>query len=296
WKRLKCYGDSLFGRFCPRHFSPAEPAWAKPGLERPNVSATSVLPPPADASPSFLSKHQFLIYRLFSLSGLIPIGGYLVIHLLTNATVLDSPAKFQAQVNTIHGLGLVLPVVEWVFIFLPILFHAAVGWLIIAGSMPNNAAYRYVSNWRYTLQRVTGIIAFFFILAHVIHLHHLGEPLGGGKFDPEHAASSAGRAIQAALWIQIAYAIGVLAAAYHFGNGLWTQGITWGLWTTPAAQRRANYITSFIGVALAIIGLSSLVGMANIDVNKAAEVEENMHTFTQMQMGEIGPDSHSRST
>lgn len=250
------------------------------------MSATSTLPPAADVSPSFLSRHSFLIYRLFSLSGLVPIGGYLVVHLLTNATILDSPAKFQAQVNTIHGLGLVLPLVEWVFIFIPILFHAAVGWLIIAGSIPNNATYRYVSNWRYTLQRATGIIAFFFILAHVIHLHHLGSALGGGKFEPEHAASSAASAIQAALWIQIAYAVGVLAAAYHFGNGLWTQGITWGLWTTPAAQRRANYITTFIGVALAIVGLSSLVGFRQVNVNEAAQVEDKMYEFSKMQMGE----------
>jgi succinate dehydrogenase / fumarate reductase, cytochrome b subunit len=260
------------------------------------VSATSILPPPADVKPSFLSRHQFLIYRLFSLSGLVPIGGYLVVHLLTNATVLDSPAKFQAQVNTIHSLGLVLPVVEWTFIFIPILFHAAVGWLIIAGSIPNNAAYRYVSNWRYTLQRATGIIAFFFILAHVIHLHHLGSALGGGEFDPHHAASSAGMAIQAALWIQIGYAIGVLAAAYHFGNGLWTQGITWGLWTTPAAQRRANYVTSFIGIAVAIVGLSSLVGMATVNVEKAYEVETNMYEFGRMQRGEIGSGDTSKQS
>jgi succinate dehydrogenase / fumarate reductase cytochrome b subunit len=259
------------------------------------VSATStVSPPAANNNLSFIARHEFLIYRLFSLSGLFPIGGYLVVHLLTNATILDSPAKFQAQVNVIHGLGLLLPFVEWTFIFIPILFHAAVGWIIIAGAMPNVATYRYVSNWRYTLQRATGIIAFFFILAHVIHLHHMGSALGGGKFEPHHAASSAGEAVQAALWIQIAYAIGVLAAAYHFGNGLWTQGITWGLWTTPAAQRRANNITSFIGVALAEIGLSSLVGMARVDVNDAQQVEREMEKFSKMQMGEIDEASDTR--
>ena len=67
----------------------------------------------SEAPPSsFLARNEFLIRRLHSLSGMIPVGAYMVVHLLTNATVLDSPAKFQAQVNTIHGLGLVLPVVE----------------------------------------------------------------------------------------------------------------------------------------------------------------------------------------
>ena len=115
----------------------------------------------APSGQSFLARHQFLIYRLFSLSGLIPVGAYLCVHLLANATILDSPAKYQQSVNQIHALGPILPLVEWTFIFLPILFHAAVGWIIIAGADFNVGAYRYGSNWRYTLQRVTGAIAFF---------------------------------------------------------------------------------------------------------------------------------------
>jgi succinate dehydrogenase / fumarate reductase cytochrome b subunit len=120
------------------------------------------------------------------------------------------------------------------------------------------------------------MIAFFFILAHVLHLHHLGAAVGGGRFDPQHAASSTGQALQAALWIQVFYAVGVLACAYHFGNGLWTQGITWGVWTSPAAQRRAGYVTGAIGAALAVVGLSALGGMTQIDVDQARQIESRM--------------------
>ena len=45
---------------------------------------------------SFFGRHQFLIYRLFSLAGLIPVGAYIVVHLLTNASILNGPATYQA--------------------------------------------------------------------------------------------------------------------------------------------------------------------------------------------------------
>ena len=132
-------------------------------------------------SPSFFGRHQFLIYRLFSLAGLIPVGAYLVVHLLTNATVIDSPATYQAQVNRIHSLGIILPVVEWTFIFIPILFHAIIGLTIIAGAMPNAAAYPYNGNIRYTLQRATGMIVFAFIIWHVTQMHHYGAESSVGR-------------------------------------------------------------------------------------------------------------------
>ena len=140
--------------------------------------------------PSFVSRHQFLIYRLFSLSGLIPVGAFLIVHLLTNASVLGGAASFQSRVDMIHSLGPLLVPVEFAFIFLPMLFHAAVGFAIIAGGLPNVGSYPYMGNVRYTLQRATGMIAFAFILWHIIQLHWMGAPLGGGRFDPHYATSS----------------------------------------------------------------------------------------------------------
>jgi len=244
------------------------------------VESSSAPAAPAVAQrPSFLVRHQFLIYRLFSLAGLIPVGAYLVVHLLTNATVVNGPAEFQANVDRIHSLGVMLLPVEIIFIFLPILFHASVGWLIIVGAVPNMGSYAYASNLRYTFQRVTGIIAFFYIVFHVAQLHHLaGAPfkeIGGAAFDAEHAASSAATALRP--WpIQIIYAIGLLSCVYHFANGLWTQGITWGIWTSPAAQRRASWISVIVGLVLAGAGLSAMAGLDRVNVEAARQVEDRM--------------------
>jgi succinate dehydrogenase / fumarate reductase cytochrome b subunit len=239
---------------------------------------------PVETTPScFFSRHQFLILRLHSLSGLLPVGAYMIVHLLTNATVLAGAATFQDQVDKIHALGPALPLVEWTFIFLPLIFHAVVGVLIIRSGISNTSSYRYVNNVRYTLQRATAWIALFFIFYHVFQMHgwfhndwwraNVAGPLHGGQFDAEHATSSAALALRSVV-VQVFYVIGVLSCVFHLCNGLWTMGITWGVWTSPAAQRRATYVCAALGVAMAAISMGALVGMTRANVDEAKAVEQ----------------------
>ncbi len=237
----------------------------------------------SEARPSFLARNSFLLRRLHSLSGLVPVGAYMVVHLLTNASVLNGTASFQKNVDIIHSLGRALPVVEWVFIFIPLIFHAGYGFVRIYDSQANAAEYPYPKNIRYTLQRITGMVAFVYILFHVAQLHHLGF----GQFDPEHATSSAAQAIGSSFWMQAWYVVGVLACVYHLANGIWTSGITWGLWTSPAAQRRADYVCWGFGFLVAVIGMSALFGFGRVDVTKARDQEDRMQKARLEQAGEV---------
>ena len=54
------------------------------------------------------------------------------------------------------------------------------------------------------------------------------------------------------------YVLGILAAVYHLANGLWTMGITWGVWTTPHSQRWANVPCALFGVGLLVVGWGAL--------------------------------------
>ena len=238
------------------------------------------------ATPSYLVRNEFLIRRLHSLSGLVPVGAYMVIHLLTNASILESSATFQRFVYQIHSLP-ALFIIEWVFIFIPLLFHAIFGIVIIRGGLPNSSTYKYTNNVRYTLQRATGMIAFFFIMWHVFHMHgwlhsdwwdRIARPLGGAMFKPYNAASTGAEAIRMNAIVPILYAIGVLASVFHLANGIWTFGITWGVWVSPAAQRRANWACAVFGIALAFVGLSALGGFAvKVDVEEARQMEDKMY-------------------
>ena len=252
--------------------------------------ATTSLP-----DDSFLGRHQFLLYRLFSLAGFIPVGAFLIVHLLTNSSVLGGAAAFQSRVDLIHSLGPLLPAVEWMFIFIPMLFHAVMGFVIIATGVPNVGSYSYMGNVRYTLQRATAMIAFAFILWHITQLHWMGAPLGGGQFDPHHAASSAAVALKPVA-ITLLYAIGILGTVYHFANGLWSMGVTWGLWTSPAAMQRANWLSLFVGLGLGAAGLGALGGMRSIDVEKAKEIETRMYKARQMLEGSMSAESGQHFT
>ena len=221
------------------------------------------------APQSFYLRHEFLIRRLHSLTGLMPVGAYMVVHLLTNASMLAGAPSFQKNVDSIHSLGPALPLVEWTFIFLPIIFHAVVGVMIVRSGKSNSSRYSFSGNVRYTLQRATAWIALIFIFWHVFHMHgwihndywmnNLAKPLYGGQFNPHHATSSVGLAL-APLTARIAYAVGVAACVFHFANGLWTMGITWGIWETAAAQRRANWLCGGIGLVLFTVGMAALFG------------------------------------
>jgi succinate dehydrogenase / fumarate reductase cytochrome b subunit len=252
-----------------------------------------------------LARHEFLIRRLHSLSGLIPVGAYMVVHLLTNASILNRDATFQLAVYQIHSLGeILLPIVEWVFIFIPILFHAVIGVVIIRGGLPNSSAYPLPKNIRYTLQRATGMIAFVFIVWHVFHMHgwfhfpawqeNVAKPLLGAQFKPFSAASTGGAAMQASILIPILYAIGMLACVYHLANGIWTMGITWGAWTTPAAMRRADRWCIGFGVLVALVGLGAIGGFYDVNVKEAHEVETKIYN-SKVSSGVLEPNDHKRA-
>lgn len=255
--------------------------------------------------PPFLVRNEFLLRRLHSLSGLIPVGAYMCVHLITNASVLESPGTFQKNVYSIHSLGSLLPIIEWGFIFIPILFHAIFGIVIIRSGLANHGSYPTARNYRYTLQRASGMIAFLFIAWHVFHMHGwfhadwwrttVAEPLGGAKFQPYRAGSSAAQALSGSIIVPILYAVGTLSCVFHLANGIWTMGITWGLWVSEAAQRRASLASIVFGLGLGAIGLSALGGMRNVDVESAIQTEDKMYN-AKIASGELrdNPQTHHK--
>jgi succinate dehydrogenase / fumarate reductase cytochrome b subunit len=256
------------------------------------------------SSSSILARHEFFIRRLHSLTGLVPVGAYMTVHLLVNASVLSGASTFQKNVYQIHALEDALLLVEWAFIFLPILFHAILGAMIVCGGLPNTGAYPYGANIRYTLQRATGIIAFAFIVWHVFHLHGwfhfdawlegVARPLNGANFKPFNAASTLGAALSSVV-VQILYATGMLACVFHLANGVWTMGITWGVWVSPAAQRRAYNLCAGFGIVLAVVGLSALAGASRLDIDAARAVEDRMYE-AKVAAGDIKENDHKRSS
>jgi succinate dehydrogenase / fumarate reductase cytochrome b subunit len=211
----------------------------------------------------------FLLRRLHSLTGLL-FGGYLVVHLLVNATLVEGVREgnnvYQTQVNIIHSLPL-LPAVEWALIYLPILYHTFYGIWIIATGQPNIDKYRYTKNYFYVLQRVSAIVLIVFIFFHVLGMKGLlGDAFHGAlKFDPAAATESTRNHFNAAWWVWgIIYPVGILASCYHLANGFWTAAITWGLTVSNTAIRRWGMVCTGIFCFTFACGMTALVSLIHM--------------------------------
>jgi succinate dehydrogenase / fumarate reductase cytochrome b subunit len=212
--------------------------------------------------PLLGGRQHFLLRRLHSLTGLI-FGGYLVVHLIVNATLIEGTVGgndvYQLQVDKIHALPF-LWAVEWIFIFLPIIYHTIYGiWIAFTGQ-PNVGSYGYAKNWFYLLQRISAGIIVLFLIFHVLGMKGaFGHTL---KFDPNNAAESAAAHFHSnpiVAWV--IYPIGILASCYHLANGFWTAGITWGLTVSNGSQRRWGYVCAALFVLTLFCGFLALIAL-----------------------------------
>ena len=217
-------------------------------------------------------RQHFLLRRLHSLTGLV-FGGYLIVHLLVNATLVEGarhgsgPTVYQIQVDKIHSLPF-LPFVEWTFIYLPILYHTFYGIWITATGQPNVDRYGYGKNWFYTLQRVSAIILIFFMAFHILGMKGVfgGETGKALTFVPvDYASQSTARHFNAAGWVWgFVYPVGILASCYHLANGFWTAGITWGLTVSKQAMRRWGVVCALLFVFTFGCGMTALVSLVHM--------------------------------
>jgi succinate dehydrogenase / fumarate reductase cytochrome b subunit len=203
-----------------------------------------------------IDNRHFLLRRLHSLLGLLPIGAFLVFHLWENSQSRLGAAYYNGTVvANLQGMNY-LPLLEIFVIALPLLFHAGYGLLIAAGAHPELRRYPYARNWLYWLQRASGVGILLFLLVHV------GLTRFWALVEPAVRLDLHGH-MQGLLtqpWMFAIYVIGLLLAVFHLANGLWAMGLVWGLTTSARAQRLSGYVCTGIGLLLAALGLHGLIG------------------------------------
>lgn len=247
---------------------------------------------------TFLDRHYFILRRLHSLSGVMPIGVFLITHLLTNASIVwgrfDSreavfghagAATFQKEVNFIHSLPFLL-LIEVFGLWLPILFHAALGVVYAMSGKPNNQRYAYQDNWRYTLQRISGYVGILFIFYHLATLRWGWTWLipGGTSWSAQFAGSTLAAALQGGehgltflgAVVSLFYLVGVTLLVFHFANGLWTSAITWGLTVSEKAQKRWGVACLGVGASLLAMAWAAIIGFAFLNVKTAQDAERSV--------------------
>lgn len=193
---------------------------------------------------------SYFVRRLHSLLGVIPLGVFLVQHLVINNFATRGPEAFNTAAGFMGNLPFVL-VLETFVIYLPILFHGIYGVYIAFTAKNNVGHYGTYRNWMFLLQRITGILAFVFIAIHVYQTRF--QVLLGAEVNFDMMADI----LENPFWF-VFYVIGVLSVVFHFANGLWSFMITWGITQSPKSQQVMSYVAIIVFVIVGFIGVQTL--------------------------------------
>lgn len=196
---------------------------------------------------------EFLWRRLHSLLGVIPVGLFLVFHLSLNFTAVGGEEAY----NNATGMMELVPhwlllAMEWIIIYIPLMFHGFYGVYIAFTATHNVKRFGTFRNWMFALQRFTGIFLVIFIAWHIFQTRV--QKALGAEVDFNMMAEIVDNPLMLAFYI-----VGIVSAAFHLANGLWAFCVSWGITQSKKSQHIFTYITMLIFVILAIVGVAAIV-------------------------------------
>lgn len=206
-----------------------------------------------------MTGNSYYYRKLHSLLGVIPVGFFLVEHLITNYEAFNG--GHQAFIDSVRWLNS-LPLVIFLEVFgiwLPILYHGIYGLFVAFQSRNNVSQYGYFRNLMFTLQRVTGVITLVFIFWHFFQTRF---QVAIGNVAHDDLGVVMHEVFTTPLYFTL-YLIGVLAATFHFSNGMWSFLVSWGITVGPRAQRVSSVVWMGVFVVMSIMFVLSMVAFTD---------------------------------
>lgn len=219
-----------------------------------------------------IARENYFWHKLHSLTGVIPTGFYMLQHLTLNSFSLAGPEKFNGVIGFFASIpSHILLVLEIGLLGIPILFHAIYGLFIVNRGEQNyfTTKYKWSQNRMYSLQRWSGILLFFLLIAHVFTTT-VNAKINGHQVI-EYAAWHA-KLTSNGYIVLIIYMIGVLAASYHLAYGIWNFCIRWGITISEKAQNGVQKFSAAFFVVVTLLGWGALFGF----VKGAPEPERDL--------------------
>jgi len=161
-----------------------------------------------------------LLRRLFSLTGVVPLGAFLVVHVVVNARAVRGELAFARSADALARIP-ALPLFELLFVLLPLLLHAAIGLWLVASRQPLSEPTPYPPTLAAAM-RVTGLVALAFLAMHLPELRFRGlvQSPSGGEL-ATRLAEDLSSTWHGLPWRGAAYLIGSACVVLHFAAGLW---------------------------------------------------------------------------
>lgn len=196
---------------------------------------------------------EFLWRRLHSLLGVIPVGLFLAFHLSLNFTAVGGEETYNNATGMMelvpHSLLLAM---EWIIIYIPLMFHAFYGVYIAFTATNNVKRFGTFRNWMFALQRFTGIFLVIFIAWHIFQTRV--QKAFGEEVNFDMMAEIVANPFMLGFYI-----VGILSATFHLANGLWSFLVSWGITQSKKSQQIATYITLVVFVILSIMGVAAIL-------------------------------------
>ena len=197
--------------------------------------------------------HSFFWRRLHSLSGIVPVGAFLVEHFISNAFATNGPHAYASQVKFLSSLPFV-PFLEIFGIYVPLLYHALYGFYIWFRGQSNVSDYPWAGNFMYAAQRWTGGIAFLYIVWHTYTMRFTGTHL----LTHNDAAFAKVQMELQHSWAGAFYVIGIIAASWHFAYGLYLFAAKWGITVSERSRKAFGVVCTGIAIIFIAVGMATM--------------------------------------
>ncbi len=207
-------------------------------------------------APSAAVTHSnFISDRLGSALAILPLGVWTLIHLWNNMAAFQGGPEWQSAVTEYaHPLA---EAITLGIVLLPLVWHTIWGLGRIGQTRPNYPRYGYFANLKYILQRLSALGLLAFLGAH-LWLAFLKPRLVEGRVEPFSDIAHEMHFHRPTLLV---YILGVLAIAYHFGNGIHSALMSWGAAATKESLRRWALLAWVIFVVMLLMGWGAIFAL-----------------------------------
>lgn len=196
--------------------------------------------------------------RLMSLSGVVPLGFFLLAHTWANASALRGQDAYVRTVDALEHVPLIV-VVEIALVWVPLAYHVIYGlWMMRAGITEPSPYSRRLA----ITNRVAAVVALAFIVWHVWE-YRVAAARG---LDPRAFYATLAWRLSST-WHAfpvraVLYLFGLAATVFHFALGAWSYGVTSGFLASKREKRRAAIGAIALGSLLFVFSSATVVSLA----------------------------------
>ena len=233
----------------------SEAASSQSAVSDPEISQPEI------SLPAMSPGHRSRLARLHALTGAVPLAGFLLLHLVTQASALGGWQRHRGVSRFIDAVPGVLAL-EILCVYLPLVTHVVLGLARTSGSeKPSSVGW--VGRAGRTLQQASGAILLAFLCFHGWQFRWrlwAGEIAPADMF-PELCASLSSTSFGGVPVIAVAYLVGIAAGSLHAAQGVYHVCCEWHM-VSPERQSFLGRLCVAGGTGLFLLGASIVIELA----------------------------------